>query len=340
MKEIIVFILCVVGFLSIGGTIKFDVKVLDEETGEPIENVEVCGSFTVGNDHIKSRYYTDKNGVCHIRGYSNKNRAGCYVKNPPEGYYKPCYGWKHIYKEINALGCCLPDNLTATIKLQRVEHAIPLLVKQVDVTYENGLGTNSIMRFDFLKGDWLPPYGKGDVADIEIHSRVEITGKEQFCFGASGYDWLYFYNLINTVKFPGEGNGIAKHVVNRFSGIGIRKVGDEMFNEQISEVIGVKKENVEHDVVGKNWNPVEFNTYNPDLCYTFRIRSRFNNGELVAANYGKIYNGFKFWGDDKRGTVNMRFRYYLNPVCNDMNLEWNTKTNLFPKQSLNYPVFP
>ena len=60
------------------------------------------------------------------------------------------------------------------------------------------------MRFDFLKGDWLPPEGKGEVADvvfrrmprIQLGTAYDAWGKPA---GKRRKDSL-------SVKFPGEGN--------------------------------------------------------------------------------------------------------------------------------------
>ena len=74
-----------------------------------------------------------------------------------------------------------------------------------------------------------------------------------------------------------------------------------------------------------------FDSKDPNRCYTFRIRSRRNEkGELVEAYYGKIYGDFEFEGDDKKGLIGVKFLYYLNPTSLDRNLEWDMKNNLCP----------
>ena len=40
-------------------------------------------------------------------------------------------------------------------------------------------GTNSVLRFDLMKGDWLPPYGNGEVADVSMGARVDRSGADR-----------------------------------------------------------------------------------------------------------------------------------------------------------------
>ena len=71
----------------------------------------------------------------------------------------------------------------------------------------------------------------------------------------------------------------------------------------------------------------------PNLC--FRIRTKFDaNGNVVEANYGKIYGGLGFsqsFSHDKirePRAERMRFLYYLNAMPLDRNLEYDRRSNL------------
>ncbi len=58
-----------------------------------------------------------------------------------------------------------------TIRLQRVEHPIPLFVKSIrDKTGRKDLFAqgNGTICLDLLEGDWLPPVGHGRIADVEF----------------------------------------------------------------------------------------------------------------------------------------------------------------------------
>ena len=229
-------------------------------------------------------------------------------------------------------GVWQPDNLVATIRLQRVEYPIPLWVKRVELRdYARGIGgfdgTNSVLRFDLMKGDWLPPYGKGEVADMTISSTLVIKGRERFRFEPGRYDWLYFYELRNNCSLS-ESDGISELMANPKDGIKIGSASNELAQFGIVRKLG-KKRMLESN--GKDWYCERFDDRDNDRCYTFRIRTlRNDRGELVEAYYGKIYGDFEFEGDDKKGLIGVKFLYYLNPKSLDRNLEWDMKTNLCP----------
>ena len=220
------------------GTVKIGAVVLDDETALPMPNVEVCFSFkedvgwrawTESSKHHKTYCRTDSAGYCHTTGQSNCGQGGCYVKNPPDGYYLPALGWKNKFSSKNLFGVWQPDNLVATIRLQRVEHPIPLFVKRVELRdYERGIGgfdgTNSVLRFDLMKGDWLPPYGKGEVADMRIDTRVDRTETERRFLPQDG-QWgvLQFYDFVAKVELH-DGDYLLSEDVRASAGIKIRSV--------------------------------------------------------------------------------------------------------------------
>ncbi len=69
----------------------------------------------------------------------------------------------------------------------------------------------------------------------------------------------------------------------------------------------------------------------PDRCYYFRIRSRYDErGKPVSFHYGKIYGDFKVGCWLREGSCSVEFLYYLNPTPLDRNLEWDMRNNLYP----------
>ena len=322
-------------------TVKIGAVVLDDETALPMPNVEVCFSFkedvgwrawTESSKHHKQYILTDTKGYCQTSGQSNCGQAGCYVKNPPHGYYHPALGWKNKFTSKNLFGVWQPDNLVATIRLQRVEHPIPLFVKRVELRdYERGIGgfdgTNSVLRFDLLKGDWLHPYGNGEVADICIGARVNKTGSERRFLPQEGtWGVLQFYDIIAKFELC-DGDCLSREAVKESAGIKIRSVAKDGVNRSITRTKGKRKQ-IDRN---KDWHCEYFSDSEQGCCYTFRIRSRRNEkGELVEAYYGKVYGDFSFEGDDKKGLIGVKFFYYLNPKSLDHNLEWDMKNNLCP----------
>ena len=209
---------------------------------------------------------------------------------------------------------------------------MPLFVKRVELRdYERGIGgfdgTNSVLRFDLMKGDWLPPYGKGEVADMRIDTRVDRTETERRFLPQDG-QWgvLQFYDFVAKVELH-DGDYLLSEDVRASAGIKIRSVVRDGSARSITRTKGKRKQ-----IDGnKDWRCEYFSDSVPNRCYTFRIRTRRNDkGELVEAYYGKIYGDFEFEGDDKKGLIGVKFLYYLNPKSLDRNLEWDRKTNLCP----------
>ena len=114
------------------------------------------------------------------------------------------------------------------------------------------------------------------------------------------------------------------------SGIKIRHGSDEGRGARIVRRQGRRKRFSMGGEYGKRFDDTDENR-----CYTFRIRSKYDErGNLAEARYGKIYGDFKFEGHLDRGIISVRFLYYLNPTPLDRNLEWDMKGNLCTNPNL------
>ena len=325
----------------VGDTAKFVAFVVDDDTGNPIWGATVRANFS---EEIGMRAWTaapcpdvavrqsGQDGRCRLQGKTNCGRVCCWVVEPPDGYYAG-RGWGHTYSGKNLLGVWQPDNLVATIRLQRVERPIPLMVKSVEWrNRESGLhglqGTNAVMRFDMMRGDWLPPYGHGERSDLEIASEIRITGKERrYRHSTRSMGDVVFYDLVQTVCPADAADCLSESHPSPSSGIMIRTGNDSGVGGRAVRLIG-KRKRIERT---GNWECEYTKDYDPDRCYTFRIRTRRDgDGNLVEAYHGKIYGDFMFSGDLERGVTEIRFLYYLNPTPLDRNLEWDMRNNLCP----------
>lgn len=327
---------------AMADTAKINVSVVDDATENPIEGVRVTGYFTVdiggrawteSSVPNKMSALTDKSGTCGLAGKTNCGKVGCWIENPPSGYYCPAKGWGHTYLKRDIFGVWQPDNLVATIRLQRVEHPIPLFVKRVELRdNKNGIGgldgTNSVLRFDLMKGEWLPPYGNGEVADLLIDSKLTITDRERkFRYATKKVEDVLFYELSNAIDFGGQDDFVRQLDAGKMAGIKIREAAEFNPGNRVIRAMGMRKVIAKN----KNWHCEYYSDKDADRCYTFRIRTRRNDeGKLVEAYYGKIYGDFEFEGDDKKGLIGVKFLYYLNPTSLDRNLEWDMKNNLCP----------
>ena len=325
-------------FAAYSDAVKIGAVVLDDITSMPMSDVDVCFSFkedvgwrawTESSKHQKTYCRTDSKGYCQMTGTSNCGQAGCYVKNPPDGYYHPALGWKNKFANKNLFGVWQPDNLVATIRLQRVEHPIPLFVKNVGDHINrsrvgNWNGTNMVFRYDFVKGDYLPPDGKGEIADVEVDSRVTYLETTNVYHEAKT-----FFDLTSVISFPGEGNGLIPVITEPTDGIKLRVAPTTGYERAFALKCGTRKQPSGIHLFRKRYSETD-----PNRCHYFRIRSRFNEkGNLIEAYYGKIYEDFKVSGSLKDG-CSVEFLYYLNLNPLDRNLEWDMENNLCPNPSL------
>ena len=307
--------------------------VVDGWTGEPLKNVLVRGGFdnhwgwlAVKGAPLPNESFarTDVNGFCRLRGRTNIGEAGVSVREAPPGFYRPRYGEGWSFRRKNLLGIWQPDNLVATIRLQRVERPIPLFVKRV-AKVTRGVFTADIfpkgedtLRYDLLMGDWLPPVGTGRVADVTFtrHPREDLGE------GVNGADVRGpSYRDSMTVRFPGEGNGLVESYPPPNLRLRIRTAPEDGYRPEYLCWKGRDK-TLEH--VG---------SYDENRCFCFRIRTRRDDrGRIVGAYYGKIYGDITFAYQFRPEFVpaSVCMSYYLNPTPLDRNLEWDRKTNLGP----------
>ena len=347
MKRLLMGYVCIFAISAVAVDMsKIQAVILDAVTDQPISGVKVFGSFRMNNgiriwtesptpnvDEVT----TDVKGHCMMRGKTNVGHAGCWVSKAPEGYYLSPAAGSFDFKKKDIFGNWQPDNLVATIRLQRVEHPIPLLVKRVEWrNWRKGLlglqGTNAVLRLDMVKGDWLPPYGHGETADLEIASELQITGKDRrFLRAIASEGNILFYDLVQTIRPTGTDDCISELHAAPTSGIKIRHGSDMGRSARVVRHRGMRKR-IERT---GNWECEYFDDTDDNRCYPFRIRSKYDEkGNLVEAYYGKIYGDFKFEGDLERGIISVRFLYYLNPTPLDRNLEWDMKSNLCTNPNL------
>lgn len=314
--------------------IAFRVSVVDERTSAPCPNVSVTAVFTDIPKAMDGRSVnrevsclTDSSGQCRFEGSSNNARA-CYAVSSPSGFYAtPLVR----YVATNRVGClssyrCEPYDCVYTTVLQRIERPIPLYVRKVVLrNREDGIGgfngTNAVLRYDMMAGDWLPPEGDGVQADMVIRTEYRVNGIQ-----SDGISTLHLYDFVNVVEFPGAGNGFREEsTTGKNMGLMVRTAPETGYRTRQTLMFGRRRK--ETKTAGL-W-PDNYSESRSDRCYSYRIRSKYDkNGNLVEAYYGKIYGDFNFEGSAKSGLCGVEFLYYLNLTPNDRNLEWDMKTNL------------
>ena len=322
---------------------RFTVRVVDERTELPISGVKIKAVFT---DHTLNWENatidhevdgkTDDKGLCPVSGNTNCGEAGFRIREN-DGFY--CTSFVKVPFGLNGgrpipfIQWWEPNNQIITVALQRVEHPTPLFVKYVELRdFKNGIGgfdgTNSVLRYDLMKGEWLPPYGNGEVVDLLIDSKLTILDRERkFRYATKKVEDVLFYELSNAIDFGGQDDFVRQLDAGKMAGIKIREAAEFNPGNRVIKAMGMRKVIAKN----KNWHCEYYSDKDTDRCYTFRIRSRRDEkGKLVEAYYGKIYGDFEFEGDDKKGLIGVKFLYYLNPKSLDRNLEWDMKHNLCP----------
>ena len=180
-KRKVLALLSIVAISAYGDLAKLNVVVVSAEDGKPIPGLLVSASFSNDNgwkawtesapiNHDAQK--TDILGRCRLSGKTNNGEVGCWVDSKQDGYYGTIGGEKLKFTRQNLFGVWQPDNLVVTIRLQRIEHPIPLFVKSfsgggsdsvnIDIFSEG----NGCLKLDLLKGAYLPPVGNGEHADI------------------------------------------------------------------------------------------------------------------------------------------------------------------------------
>ena len=332
MKCILFTLLCSLSQIAFCDLAKMEVVVVDDETGRPMTNVTVKGVFPINNGWLGLKgatppntdiQKTDANGRCRLSGETNTQKAWCEVVDVPPGYYKGAacaFGYKK-----SRWGVLRPDDQIGTVRVVRVKSPIPLYVKRFGepegASAEQdffALGGGKL-QLDLFKGDFLPPAGTGEVADIEF----ERMPREDLGESKSDGDgtMVKMWRESMKTRFLGDGNGWVEVKPERYP-IAIRTSPDHGF---------VQEYGTAWESCGRNMKFTESKQNEKFVC--FRIRTKIDeNGKVVGGYYGKIYNDIHFLPSWKYKAVIATpcFLYYLNPNPLDRNLEWDGVTNLFP----------
>ena len=301
------------------------IYIVDDD-GSPVEGVAVK---LYG--HSDAMMISNGLGALHdeVNGRSNKDglfRTWRHLQNIPSlsfcmtktGYYNAGGNTEHLLDDEGKIGC---------VAIKKRNAPIPLFVKKMGA-YEYEESTedlfskgNGVLQFDFLKGEWLPPVGNGEIADVEFRRLPHED------FGEAAHDVIkgQSYRDSMSVKFLGEDNGLVEMRIRPDDELKIRTSPEEGFTKDLVCYRGVAKDLQRYD------------SYDKNRCFCFRIRTRKNdNGEIVEAYYGKIYGDIRLLAmvSPYVPVASVRFTYYLNLRNLDRNLEWNRQNLCFD------PIFP
>ncbi len=257
---------------------------------------------------------TDTNGLVSLTLASQYGNLAVHVK-PMSGFY---YDQGVRIRMTNAVGGRWePWGQTNVLVVRRIVNPIPMYARAFGgselMVPENG----KPVGFDLMKGDWVAPYGKGEVPDFVFTVRWKSYGRNE--------SRHLRYEAQMELTFGSQGDGLFEvhvpyHAPPRGSVYRMPRMAPE-------------------DGYAPKYARAQFRSDNArspelpqDMNYFFRIRTRRNaDGEITTALYGKIHGCIQFGVVDAGACIEMG--YYLNPTPNDRNTEFDPKRNLFKLES-------
>ena len=240
-----------------------------------------------------------KNGICVLRGRGNGGSVG--IAAGKAGYYGSS-GYQLFFTK-RSMGRWLPWNQRIEIALKPLGNPIPMYARKVDLIIPAG---GKKVAFDFTKGDWVHPHGKGENSQIFFTWIKSDLGKDMTRFGE-----IQLFDFKLTVHFPNDGDGIQSVLANPSTGSVLRLPGEAPIHGYDSHV-------VKRMYQRKGTEPPH-SDIRLDQNYFFRVQTQKNNtGEITSALYGKIHGDFVGFDHGR-----LTFTYYLNPEANSRNMEFD-----------------
>lgn len=289
--------------------------IVSDTSDKPLPNAEAGAFFphvygagsAVKGESVKEK--TNQNGVAVLRGkFAGTVGGGVEL----EGHYRTQFeevNFPNMLQNGEAL------HATRNVVLKQIKNPIPLYARPL--RYVKIPGLNAPFGFDLEAGDWVAPHGNGKTTDIIFHIKGKHVSYRE-------------HDLALEVSFPNEGDGLIVFE-------GAYEVGSALRSDHLAPEFGYKpalvlKRKALHEQKSSQW----LNDSKPGSNYYLRIRTILDeNGNVVRANYGKIYGNFDFLDFIKAEA------YYFNPTVNDRNIEFDTKRNLAkPSKSFERVLMP
>lgn len=166
--------------MRFGASAKFIVSVVNDD-GISISNANVFCGFSQRDNKLGGAdvsALTDDSGRCIVSGRTDGHEVVFRVEK--EGYYRSRNSVRlTMQNEIHDVrfDCWQPygDNLAILVR----ERRNPLSVNDVKdgKPYEHAIPQeDSWYGFDLMVGDWISPFGKGTVADLNVRIRSDVLG--------------------------------------------------------------------------------------------------------------------------------------------------------------------
>ena len=277
-----------------------------DEDKNPIENAELRFVFQDALDSIGGTYFstfTDSKGFFSGRGRCAWGTLG--IDLDKKGYYGsdvPIPRPTDIKDDR-----WLPWNPTVKAVLRPIKNPIPMYTKYANTKVPvNGQPCG----YDLQKGDWVAPWGKGEVADFVFESQCEYK------------DW-HTNKTSCKLSFSNLEDGIQ--IAN------LPEVGKYSSFKWDYEAPDKDYKNEMNFDLSQEYRKPSKSNFKRDTSYYFRVRTRKDEKTFTAGFYGKILAGIRIEPSDDGKYCALYFSYCLNPTPLDRNMEYDSKRNLFPE---------
>ncbi len=287
---------------------RYTVHVVDEE-GHPVQGVNAVSLFNKSavdfGQKVEVKQTTDANGNFTAEGYSDDGvPAGQLLSKA--NYYKSGMNIPTLYDFAG--GHWLPWDKTYTTVLRKIGSPIPMHARIMGAK----IPSESIAcGYDLEVGDWVAPYGNGLTTDF-IVTLINRT-----------YKSYTDYDVRLKISFPNPGDGLRDAELRK------EFANSEFIWPRFAPEDGYQSNFEARHLfhMAPNQPPQSVNTANENQAYFIRVRTLLKDGKIVSALYGKIKGGI-FIGPDDANTASVGFIYFLNPIPNDRNMEFDPERNL------------
>jgi hypothetical protein len=280
-------------------SVTVNLKVIDSKTGQPVEGAKVDMGFLISRGSNSFDGYTDGEGRVTA---TNTALYGVSMVIRKHGYYKSTRRTARGDQDL-------------TLLLRPIQNPQPMYARAITLDLP---AKGKKIGFDFEKGDWVIPHGKG----LKAHIYFNLDGEGKDAFN---------YDERLLVNFPQETDGLIK--LSEKSQV---FESDFKFQYLASEKGYINQmeyvENSYQVKQGLRMMPVTETTFETAILgYEIRVNTEVDNeGNVIAANYGKILDEFNVsvFPKEKGGNF-IKFTYYYNPIKNERSLEFDKQRNLF-----------
>ena len=281
-----------------------EIKVVDED-GHPVESVTVTYIFNgvTVNDNVHKRAKTNQEGIVEESGPSY---FGAYIQITKDGYYKSTID--RVRDDRDA------EKWSLEVVLREIRSPVAMFAKKVRSYVP---AENVRVGYDLTMGDWISPYGNGTVSHM------------YFTYSGTFEDYSSYEGQLQ-LSFSNAGDGLIE-IVDPYRELSSLKLPHEAPSRGY-------RETKYWTMKASKQQSADIDSYNGELSYYFRVNTTLDEkGNVISANYGKIYGDIRFQlipetQANGRGPGYVSFTYYFNPTPNDRNVEFDPTKNLLTEE--------